>query len=268
MKKKWMALCLGLLLAVQVCFSASATPHLNYVTDFAGLLTDQQISELQHGALELSERYDFGVYIVTMDDFTRRTSARDIESAAEEVYLHNELGEGSNQSGLLLLLSMEDRDWGLFAFGYGNTAFTDYGKDYLSKEFLDDFKHDDWFDGFEDYQELCDQMLSEARSGSPVDVDHTPAPPHARLYGIVACTVLGVLVAVLVAFLLKRQLKSVAHGTQAEAFVAGGGLKLTNQHDRYTHTTQSRVYDPPQKSSGSGGTTTRSSGGSSAGGKF
>lgn len=269
MKKKLTALCLGLLLALQLCIPASAEAKLEYVTDIAGLLTAEETNALEATAAEISEKYNFGVYIITLDDFTSYTDAYDGESAAEELYLENELGEGNGQSGILLMLSMEERDWALFAFGYGNTAFTDYGKGYLSDHFLDDFKNNHWYDGFEDYQRLCDEMLETSLAGKPVDVDNVPDPPHARMYGIAACIVLGFLVAALVVFILKRQLKSVAHSTQAEAFVAAGGLKLTEQYDRYTHTTQSRVYDPPAKSSGSGGgTTTRSSGGSSAGGKF
>ena len=269
MKKKLTALCLGLLLALQLCIPASAEAKLNYVTDSAGLLTTKETNALEANAAELSEKYDFGVYIITVDDFTSYTDAYDGESAAEELYLENNLGKGSDQSGILLMLSMAERDWALFAFGYGNTAFTDYGKGYLSDNFLDDFKKNNWNDGFEDYQKLCAEMLDTSLKGAPIDVDNVPDPPHARLYGVAACIVLGFLVAAVVVFVLKRQLKSVAHGTQAEAFVADGGLKLTEQYDRYTHTTQSRVYDPPAKSGGSGGgTTTRSSGGSSAGGKF
>ncbi len=212
------------------------------------------------------------MYIITVQNIKDHMDVPDMDTAAEQLYLGNELGEGSDRSGILLMLSMAERDWALFAFGYGNTAFTDYGKQYLSGQFLDDFRDDTWYDGLQDYQQVCGEMLESAKSGAPVDVDNVPDPPHARLYGILACTVLGFVIAFIVAGVLKGQLKSVAHGTQAEAFVAAGGLELKDRYDRYTHTTESRVYDPPQKSnsssSGGGGTTVRSSGGSSASGKF
>lgn len=270
MKKKLTALLFGLVLVFQLCVPAAyAETKLTYVTDSAGLLTEEECRSLEEAAAKLADKYQFGVYIATVDDFTTDMDAKDIETAAEDLYLSNDLGKNNDQSGILLLMSMADRDWALFAFGYGNTAFTDYGKNYLSGNFLDEFKDNDWYGGFKDYQRVCGEMLDSARKGSPIDVNNLPDPPHARLYGIIACTVLGLLVAVLVAFLLKQQMKSVARSTQAEAFVAAGGLHLTRQQDRYTHTTQSRVYDPPSKSSGSkGGTTTRSSGGSSSSGKF
>lgn len=269
MMKKLTASLLGLMLALVLCVPAFAEAQLGYVTDGAGLLTAEEKQTLESNAKELAEKYDFGVYIITVNDITEHIDAPDMDTAAEQLYLSYELGENQDRSGILLLMSMAERDWALFAFGYGNTAFTDYGKDYLSGRFLDDFGDNVWYDGFEDYQRACGEMLDRSLAGAPVDVDNIPDPPHARVYGIVACTVLGFLTALIVVMILKGQLKSVARGTQAEAFVDAGGLKLTYHRDQYIRTSESRVYDPPkEKSSGGGGTTIRSSGGSSSSGKF
>lgn len=270
MTKKLTSSFLSLLLALLLCVPAFAEAQLGYVTDGAGLLTEEERQTLERNAQTLSEKYSFGVYIMTVNDITDYIDAPDMDTAAEQLYLSYQLGESSDQSGILLLLSMAERDWALFAFGYGNTAFSDYGKSYLSDQFLDDFGDDGWYAGCKDYQRVCGEMLESAINGSPVDVDNVPDPPHARLYGVIACTVLGFLVALVVVLILKGQLRSVAHGTQAEAFVAAEGLRLTEQHDRYVRTTETRVYDPPEKKSsgGGGGTTIRSSGGSSSSGKF
>lgn len=268
MTKKLASSFLGLILALLLCVPAFAEAQLGYVTDGAGLLTSEEKQTLESNAKELAEKYGFGVYIITVDDITEHIDVPDMDTAAEQLYLSYELGENQDKSGLLLLLSMAERDWALFAFGYGNTAFTDYGKSYLSGHFLDDFGDDSWYAGLEDYQRVCGEMLDSALAGAPVDVDNVPDPPHARLYGIVACTVLGFLIALIVTMILKGQLKSVAHGTQAEAFVAADGLKLTYHRDQYLRTSVSRVYDPPKKKSSGGGTTIRRSGGSSASGKF
>lgn len=272
MKKKGSILWISLLLVLALWVPALAEIQLEeYVTDAAGLLSQEELEALRENSAQLEEDYHFGVYIITLDDVTHYVDAYDMEDAAEQLYLGNELGIGEDQSGLLLLLSMEDRSWALYAFGYGNTAFTDYGKEYLSGRFLDDFREDSWYDGLADYQKACGEMLESAQKGEAVDVDHQPDPPHARVYGILACVVLGVLVAALITLLLKSQLRSVAKGTQAEAFVAAGGLELSQRQDQYTHTTQTRIYDPPEKNNSggsSGGTTVNSSGGSSASGHF
>ena len=52
----------------------------------------------------------------------------------------------------------------------------------------------------------------------------------------------------------------------AQDYIDQGGLVLTGQQDRFTHTTRSKRYIEPPKDSG--GTTVNSSGSSHSSGKF
>lgn len=267
MKKKLVTLMLTAFLALSFCIPVFAEAQLDPVTDEAGLLTEEQRQELNTQAAELSKAYGCGIYLITLNDFTEYVDTDDIDEAAKAIYDEYELGTDGEQSGLLLLLSMEGRDYALRAYGYGNTAFTDYGKDYLSDAFLDNFGEDSWFAGFQDYLTVSGEMLQSARDGSPIDVDNVPEPPHARAYGIIACTLLGFAAAFIVKGVLKGQLKSVAMGTDAKSFIASQGLRLSEQYDQYTHTTQARIYDPPKETKG-GGTTVDRDGSSGKSGKF
>ena len=271
MKKKLTTLELVLFFVlISFCVPAFADMQLDCVTDEAGLLTGEQWQELNTQAAELSEAYDCGIYIITLDDFTEYVDTDEIGVAAKTIYQEYELGADEEQSGILLLLSMAERDYDLRAYGYGNTAFTDYGKDYLSEAFLDNFGEDDWFAGFQDYLTVSGEMLQSARDGHPVDTNNIPEPSYARICGVMVCTLMGFVIAFIVRGILKGQLKSVAYGTDAEVFIASEGLKLTEKYDQYTHTTQSRVYDPPEKnrSDGGGGTTVDRDGSSGKSGKF
>ena len=272
MKKKWIVTLLCLFMSFLLFLPVSAQPQLNHVTDAAGILDEQQSRQLEEKAKEISEKLNFGFYIVTVDDFTNYVDTHSVGVAAESIYLGNELGMGEDQSGLMLMLSMSGRDYAIYAFGYGNTAFTDYGKDYLAEAFLPDFANDDWYNGFDAFLDEAQEMVGLARSGNPVDVDNAPLPLPGRLLGIGVCVLLGMLAAFFVTSSLKNQMKSVAQGIYAEAFVNKKGLQLSDRYDRYTRTTRSRVYDPPQQSKSSsgssGGTTTTSSGGSVSSGKF
>ena len=270
MKKTLRFFLVTALLVTLLCLPVLAAGQPSYVVDKADLLTDEQEQTLTKTGAELSERYQCGVYIVTMQDFIEETGMYDVEDAAEALYLDGGLGMTEDRSGILLLLSMEERDWAMFAFGYGNTAFTDYGKRYLSESFLDDFKKDSWYDGLTDYQKRCGQMIERAQKGDPVDVNSRPTAGPAKIISAVICVVLGFGIGGIVFAVLKSQLKSVAKATDARNFVDETGLQLTDRQDRYTYTSTHRVYDPPSSSSSSsgGGTTTRSSGGSSASGKF
>ena len=60
-------------------------------------------------------------------------------------------------------------------------------------------------------------------------------------------------------------MKSVRQGAEADAYVTAEGLNLTEQYDRYTHTTETRRKISKDSDSGSGD---HSGGGSSTSGKF
>lgn len=78
----------------------------------------------------VSEQYGCGVYIVTVEDFTDYSDAYYVDDFGEELFSSYDLGLGDGNCGILLILSMAERDYGLVAHGdFANTAFTDYGKD-------------------------------------------------------------------------------------------------------------------------------------------
>lgn len=240
--------------------------QLNFVTDAAEILTDEEWLALDDRAEEISEQYECGVYIIVVDDFTRCPGGdKNIRTAAKTMYQDYTLGYGEEQSGELLVLSMAERDYWLLAYGYGNTAFTDYGKDQLSKIFLDDFGRDDWYGGLSDYLEKSASMLKSARAGKSLDVDSNPLILFA---GIGISLLLGCGLALLLCWFLKERLmKSVAVKTEADSYLAAGSVEITNRQDLFTHTTQTRTKIE-KDSGGSGGTTVDSDGFSGKGGKF
>ena len=261
--KKTLGIALALALLLLLVLPVAAESELGFVTDTVGILSEEQWQELELQAMDLAEKYGCGIYVIVLEDFRDYVDTGDIREAARVIYREYALGLGEEQDGLLLLLSLEGRDYVLRAMGWGNTAFTDYGKEYLAEEFLDDFADDRWFGGFSDYLTVSGEMLEAAAKGEPIDVDNVPG---GRMYGVIACILLGFGAAFIVRGSLKGQLKSVALGTGAGNFQAGGGLELTQEYDRFTHTTQDRVYSPEKKESG--GTTTDSDGGSDHSGKF
>lgn len=265
--KKGLTLVLNLVLLLFLALPVlAAQAQLRYVTDAAGLLTAEERSDLEGKATEISDTYQCGVYIITLGDFTEYTWKSDILQAAEEIYRQYSLGWGEQKSGVLLMLSMAERDYALIAYGYGNTAFTDYGKDRLADVFLDDFGEDDWYGGFSDYLEKSEGMLSAARSGNPLDVSSNPAIPAV---GVVIDLVLGCLISLAVCFILRGQMKSAQEKTEAGDYM--GSVQFSRREDRFTHSTRQRVkIEQPSggSSGGGGGTTVNSRGFSGKSGKF
>lgn len=261
----------------------------SYVMDFAGILSESERAQLEDMAASTSAKYDSGVYVVTVNDYRDYNSESPYE-AAKTIYIDYGLGLGSDQSGTMLMLSMNDRDYAYIARGeFGNYAFTDYGKAQLEKEFLDDFRNNDWYGGFRDFITESEAYMAEAAAGNPVDVEHVSTGAAAG-----ASVVLGGAVSCIGSAIkcngLKKKMKSVKTKADATQYISGGpaitaegvaagaaaglvgGIILRASTDQFINTTVTRVpivvNDNDRKGGWSGGTTIDSGGFSGHSGKF
>lgn len=251
--------------------SAQELPY--YVSDTAGLTTSEQWQKLETAAERISDRYSCGVYVVSLQDYRDYGSYSNIRSFSEEFYNHYRLGLGQNRNGILLVLSMEERDYCLIAYGDdAHYAFTDYGKEVLANSFLDDFKRNDWSGGFVDYISGCEELLSRAAEGKPVDVQYesrSGIPPELSTGIIIG-------VPLLVSFGacegMKRRMKPVKPQNRADEYIVPGGIHFSLKRDVFVNRTVSRtvIRSENRDSSfgGGGGTTVNSGGFSGHSGKF
>ena len=153
------------LLAIPV--SGAETPEA-CVYDGEMLLTDEEYWTLEDYAQEISDLRQCAVYFVSVEDY-RDYGDGDIFNVARQIFLDNDFGMGEEKDGVMLLLSMEERDYSLIVHGFGETALTDYGREYICEHFLDDFADDDWFHGVYDYLSYTNDLLSQAREGKIYD---------------------------------------------------------------------------------------------------
>jgi hypothetical protein len=180
-------------------------------------------------------------------------------------YQEYSLGLGEEKNGLLLLLSMDDRDYSLVTYGdFGNYAFNDEGRPLLADFFLDDFGSDDWYTGFSDYLDWSEKYLIAAGNGEPYTNDHSPDGGGSILLKFVVIFLFPLLVAFIYVGTLKAKMKTVAKATEAATYMTSE-MNLTEANDRYTHTTETRRTISSDKSNSSNS----SSGGfSGTSGKF
>lgn len=232
-----------------------ATSQINNISDVAGLLTESEWETLERQARELSEEYSFGVYAIAVDDYEDYAYG-DVQDAAEALYHGYDLGAGTDRNGVLLLLSMYDRDYSLYVNGgRAEYAFTGYGREEMADFFLDDFGDDDWYGGFSDYLNWCGNYLEAAQNGEPYSRGNPPMDAAGRMSAVLIRVAVILLLPLAIAFIvilvLTSRMKSVAAATQAQRYIKGN-LILTGQHDRYTHSTQTRqkIKSESKKSSG------------------
>ncbi len=246
------------------------------VFDEADLLTDAEEANLVALASDISTEYPINVYVVTVDDFYD-LGASNAYDAAKEFYRSHDLGYGDGRDGMLLLLSMEDRDYALVAYGdYATTNLTDYGRQKLSGEFLDNFRNNDWYGGFADYFKVTKDYLYQAKIDKPVDIypEEPPDPKNVRSLGAVISLILGYPAALLTGAGMKSKLRSVKAASSANQYLNAGSVNFSDRSEVFTHTTQVRTPIPRQSrddnhgSFGGGGSHIDSDGFAGHSGKF
>ena len=236
------------------------------VVDMAELLSDSEKTALLSKLDEISERQKLDIVVLTVNTLDGKTP-RDY---ADDFYDYNGYGFGENKDGILLLVSMEDRDWWISTTGYGITALTDAGIEYISKKFLSDLSDGDYAQAFTTYAELCDQFITQAKTGEPYDIGNMPKEPFNVAWNILVAFVIGLVVAFVVTNIMKKQLKTVQLKSEANNYVKANSMILTENRDLFLYNQVSRRARPKEtdnSSGSSGGSSTHtSSSGSSHGG--
>lgn len=236
------------------------------VVDMAELLSDSDKTALLSKLDEISERQKLDIVVLTVNTLDGKTP-RDY---ADDFYDYNGYGFGENKDGILLLVSMEDRDWWISTTGYGITALTDAGIEYISKKFLSDLSDGDYAQAFTTYAELCDQFITQAKTGEPYDTGNMPKEPFNVAWNILVAFVIGLVVAFVVTNIMKKQLKTVQLKSEANNYVKSNSMIVTENRDLFLYNQVSRRARPKEtdnRSGSSGGSSTHtSSSGSSHGG--
>ena len=234
---------------------------MNYIFDLSDQLSYEEWAELEARASDISQRHGCGVYAAFVDDFTEYGGGNDVYETTYQLYHASELGMGADRDGIIILLSMDDRDYAMFVYGdHAEYAFDRYGQKELEDAFLGYFGDNDWYGGVSHYLDTCDEYLTRAEEGKPVRKNTLP------MYLIVvaaSCAIAGG-----ICLMLKWQLKTVHKKAEANEYVAAGGLNLTKQYDRYTHTTETRRKIHDDSDSDSGTSSCSGGGGSGRSGKF
>lgn len=253
MKRKFFAL-LAALFLVLLAVPAAADASGSYVFD-AQLLDEQQEQQLNDLAAKYTKKYDCGLYIATVDNY--RDSGSDVQDAAKKIYQEKNMGVGAQHDGILLLLSMSERDYALICHGgLANRIFDQTARGDIADSFLSYFGRNDWNNGFQAYLES---------SGKALSGDHFKQ----GMLGIVVVLVCPAAVALIVVMTLKSKMKSVKIGAQARMYLLQGSEKWRVRDDIYTHTTEvRRRIEQPRSQSGGHGSSSSSGGFSGTSGKF
>ena len=253
------ALLLTLCLFVSLTFVSSAADY-GRLWDEADLLSDYEEASITAQLDEISHRLNFDVVIVTVNS----TGGKSPMAYADDFFDYNGYGMGASRDGVLLLLAMDSRDWWISTSGWGITAFTDAGIEYIGEEILFDLSNGFYGDAFSYFAELCDSFVQQARTGDPYDYHNLYDSSVGFPAALGISLIVGLIVAALYTGSLKAQLNSVRRKPEATEYVRKDSLQITQSKDLFLYRNVNRTVK--QTSSGGSSTHTSSSGRSHGGG--
>ena len=269
-KKMMAAILLGVMLATPSAVSATETESIveNYVFDYAGLLSLEELYELETQIADMKEKTDWDIFAVTTD-YAEGKSAM---AYADDFYDER---TAEDSDGILVLIDMDNREIYVSTCGEAIRYLTDA----RIERILDDGFY---YVSNGEYASCLAAMLSTAEyyfdAGIPqnqynYDVE-TGAVSEYRVLTwmeVVPVFFLAVIVGLAIFFGVKKSY-SMKGGRYEYPYMKYGKLDLTTHQDQFlrTHTTHHRIQTSSSSSGGhsSGGrsSTHRSSSGRSHGG--
>lgn len=237
-------------------FSATGKGNYELVEDFYGVISEDEKIELRNLAEEVSKKHSADVVIAVVDSLDGKTATE----YADDYYDYNYFGQGENKDGILLILSMEYRDYAISTTGFGIKAFTDKGLSYIEDKILPKLGDDDYYKAFKIFIELSDKFLTQAETGKPYDVGNMPKRNITPISAIITALISGGISSAVGGGYVAN-LKS-AHKTKIRRNTArgyqSGIVNITNKNDIFANSNVTRRLKPqaPPPSSGGGGSTT------------
>ena len=238
----------------------------------AEILTNDEWRELNNRADAISSKYECDVVIITIDYLDDGVS---VEEWAEWAFEHFDYGWGADKSGVMFFISIEDREMTLLAHGFGNTAFTDHGKDVMNDDYIVPLLKDDkYYKAFSVFLDKAEEFLALARDGEPFDIDTDPEYLAEKAKGsfagkLAATIIIPVLISFIICMVWRSKMKTAKKAREADNYIPPGGFNLTRYEDRFLYRTQTRRRVESSSGSGhGGGTTTNRRGYSSSSRKY
>lgn len=256
--KKILSILVCVVLTLLPC-PVSASTDLPRIVDYADLLTQYEEVILETSAAALADTYGIDVVILTVDS----VDYWDISAYADDFFDNNGYGIGSDHSGVLLMLSMEDRDWVISTCGKGIDALTEYGQEIIMDSVLVHLREDAYFQGFQVFLSELDTHFEAYEAGNPIDYEMGASDYAIR---ILLALGVGAVAGFVTITVMKSGMKTSVFQRGAKNYVVSGTYQLRNQRDIYLYSNVTKV----RRSSDSSGTHRSSSGRSHGGsrGKF
>ncbi|MDD6262299.1 MAG: TPM domain-containing protein [Clostridiales bacterium] len=246
--------------AASALFERANVRELDRVLDGAELLSDEEEADLETYISKVSEKYNFDILVLTVN-----SDVGDIGVWSEGIYDLDGYGYGLGNDGILLVFSMYTSEWLISATGYGETAFTDYGRNRIGDIVADDLARGDYEKAFDRFVGLSEKFLRQAAKGSPFDYGNRYRTFSDYAVRIVIGVAVGCIMGALIVAGQKKGMNTALFRRNATSYMDEGSLVLTGGRDVFlTSIVTKTPKAPPPQQRGSGGGSSGGGGGHTA----
>ncbi len=246
MKRKLLTVLFAALLLLSLAVSVSAASDADLYDD-AELLDSAQEARVEEALSRVGGQFDAQIVIVTV-----ASSEESVDALVEECYDSNNMGLGENRDGVLLLVCMDPREYRILSNGFAGDAIGQDEIDAIGDAIVSDLSDGDYESAFTAFAEQCAYYLDGYLNGFPF-----PAGKN-----LATALIIGAVVGLIVALVLKGQLKSVRKQNQANTYIKTGSMRVTTETDLFLYREVSRTKKESSGSSGSSGSSRNVGGGS------
>ncbi len=237
------AICLSLTLALTLTVFASSLR----VVDDADILSETEESELRQKLDSLSEALGTDIVVVTVSSI----GDKDVKLYADDYYDDNGYGLGESYSGILLLVSLESREYAISTYGDAMDIFGESDLDSLEYAFVGLLSDGEYYEAFDTFANECEHIIKYDKRLSPI--------------WIFISLLVGGAVGGIVVWNMVSKHKNVKMQRSAESYMLRHTFRLDRSRDVFLYSHVTRRLKP-QNNSSSGGSS-RSSSGRSHGGR-
>ena len=248
--KKIVSILVILLLLTTVVTAAGGQPK---IVDDAGLIGASAETTLTQKAERIADTYGVDVVIVTVYSLDGKSAER----YADDYFDDNGYGIGSDYSGILLLISMEYREWAISTCGKCIRYFSDRMLDRIFDSMSYYLSSGNYAKAFSVYLDEVDHALNSATaSGS--------GGSTSLVQKILISLVIGAVIGGIILAVMRSSMNTAKRQKNAGNYLVNGSFQMYRQQDIYLYSRTTRTVKEQQSS---GSSMHRSSSGRSHGGR-
>ncbi|MBR1885419.1 MAG: TPM domain-containing protein [Schwartzia sp.] len=251
-----LAICFALCLALAVSAFGARAEAAGAVYDNAKLLSTAEKEKLTQKIQQIEQKYGVRIGVVTQPTLQGRPVGQVANALLDQGY------KGAQNGGVVLLLSMKERDWYIATDNAMRARITDKeGVKYIESEMVPKLKDGKYGEAFEKYVGAVETMVAHyAKEGKPYDPSAGFHP-----FAAIAALLVGLLGGYGVRSSLISSMSNVTPAARASEYLKGDSFDLTESDDRFLFMNVTRT--PKSKSRGGSHDATDSDHGG-GGGKF